>query len=125
MKKNLSDTPNVLIELENGILIATLKNSFVDIEIVKEMLHERINVSQGKKYPLLVKMKSLSKITGDARAFLGSSKGYEGVTIFAIQVESSVGKMIASMFLFLNPPLVPTKIFTDEAKAKEWLLQFK
>ncbi len=37
---------------------------------------------------------------------------------------SPISSMIGNFFIRISKPLVPTKIFTDEAKAKEWLKQF-
>jgi hypothetical protein len=124
MRKILVDNENVLAELDNGILIGIWKASFVDLLVAEKIVNERVRTLEGKKHPTLIKIKSLKTITKEARDFLGSPKGYEGVVAFAIQVDSPVKNMIASMFLFLNPPLVPTKIFKDEDKAKEWLKQY-
>jgi hypothetical protein len=124
MKEVLLDTENVIGELEDGILKFTWITSFIDLDIAEKSVSKRVNAMDGKSYPLLIKMKSINNITKEARDFLASPRGCEGVIVAAIQVSSPLENMIASMFLYLNPPLVPTKIFKDETKAKEWLSHY-
>ncbi|MFY9310751.1 MAG: hypothetical protein WAQ28_17020 [Bacteroidia bacterium] len=123
-KELLLDNEYALIEFENGILILTWKNAHINLAIAKQVVENRLSVSFGNKYPVLVMIKSIKDSTKEARDFLASEKGCEGIAATAIFVESILENMIATLFIYLNKPLVPTKIFKDEAKAKEWLLQF-
>lgn len=119
----LADNQDIKIELENGIIIATYKNSFIDLEIAKKMIHTRLKASAGKNYPVLVKIKSVRDCTKEARDFL-AEKGCEGVIAGAILADSIFENMIANLFIYLNKPLIPTKVFKDKTKAKQWLEQF-
>lgn len=123
-KKTLLDNEHAGIELENGIIIVTWKNSYINLTIAEQVVKDRLNVTNNQKYPVFIKIKSIKDSTKEARDFLASEKGCEGITASAIFVESIVENMIASFFVFLNKPRVPTKIFKDEAKAKEWLKQY-
>jgi hypothetical protein len=120
----LSENEHTKIELENGILIATWKSSFVDLDIAKEAVINRLLVTNGQKYPVLIKIKSVRSSTKEARDFLASEKGCAAVIAGAVYVDSILENMIATFFIFLNKPSVPLKIFKDETKAKEWLQQF-
>lgn len=122
--KLLLDNEYSKIELSNGILIATWKASFVNLDIAKQVVSRRLSVTSGQNYPILIKIKSIKDSTKEARDFLASEKGSDGIIAGAVIVDSVLGNMLATFFIFLNKPRIPTKIFKDEAKAKEWLEQF-
>lgn len=120
-KTILVDNEYGTIELEDGILIANWKISFIDIDTAQKAVKLRLKALGGANYPYLSKISSIKGTTKEARDFLASKKASEGVIVVAILVNSILENMIASLFLYLNKPIVPTKIFKDEAKAKEWL----
>ncbi|MES2140932.1 MAG: hypothetical protein V4511_14590 [Bacteroidota bacterium] len=129
MKQNkgkilLLDTEYSTFELENGILIGTWKKSFIDLNTAEKTINDRIIAAAGQKYPLLTKIKSIKESTKEARVFLASEKACEGLIAGAICVDSALENMIATIFIYMSKPVVPTKIFKNEAKAKEWLGQF-
>jgi hypothetical protein len=130
MKKNnnekilLLDNEYGKFELENGIMIGTWKKSFIDLTIAEKTVNSRILVAAGQNYPLLVKIKSIRESTKEARVFLASKKACEGAIAGAFCVDSALENMIATIFLYMSKPIIPTKIFKDEAKAKGWLAQF-
>ncbi len=119
--KILLDNEHVTVELENGILISIWKSSFVDLTIAKQVVKERLEVDPNKKYPALIKIKAIKESTKEARDFLASEEGCSGLSAGAICVNSILENVIATLFIYLNKPIIPTKVFSDEQKAKEWL----
>ena len=130
MKKNIKeksiliDDEYVKFELENGIMIGTWKKSFIDLTTAEKTVNRRLKAAAGQKYPLLVKIKSIRESTKEARVYLASEKACVGMLAGAICVDSALENMVATIFIYMSNPVVPTKIFTDETKAKEWLVQF-
>jgi len=129
MEKNnevtiLLDNEYCKVELSGSIIFGTWKDSFIDLDIAKKAVSKRLEVTEGKSYPVLINIKSVKDSTKEARDFLASEKGCEGITAGAILVDSILANMIAYLFIYLNKPQIPTKVFKDEAKAKEWLGQF-
>jgi hypothetical protein len=124
LKNIFLDNEYGVMELQEGIIIASWKASFIDIDIAQKVVNSRLKATDGNKYPILIKLDSVKGSTKEARDFLASSKGSEGLTAGALLVNSVLGNVIASLFLYLNRPLIPTKIFKDEAKAMEWLAEF-
>ncbi|MES2590781.1 MAG: hypothetical protein V4608_02765 [Bacteroidota bacterium] len=120
----LIDNEYCKLELENGIVIATWKVSFIDIDIAKKTVNSRLEIFHGRSFPALLRIKTIKDSTKEARDFLASKEGCKGFNAGAIIVETILENMIATLYIFLNKPLVPTKIFKDEAKAKEWLAAF-
>lgn len=124
MKITLLDNDIITFELDNGILIGTGKESFIDLNIVQKIVSDRLEVQKGEIYPLLINMKGVKNTTQEARSFLASEHGCKGVSAAAILVDSALGCMIGNFFILVNKPLVPTKLFTYEAEAKKWLTKY-
>ncbi len=122
--KLLLDNEFNRIELSNGIIIATWKSHFINLATAQKSVSSRLAVTGGQKYPVLIKIGSTKNSTKEARDFLASEKGCQGLVAAAIYVDSTLGNMLATFFIFLNKPRIPTKIFKDELKAIEWLEQF-
>ena len=111
-------------ELENGIMIVSWKKSFIDLATAKNTVNSRIAAAAGQKYTFLLKIKSIRDSTKEARVFLASEKACAGMIAGAIFVDSALEHMLANFFIYMSNPVIPTRIFKDEAKAKEWLMQF-
>lgn len=121
MRKLLVENENAKIEFDEKIVYAVWKQTNVCIERAKESVHTRVTATEGKVYPLLADTRAIKNISKEAREYLGSKSGSEGVSQAAILVKSSVGSVIANFFLQINKPLVPTKLFTSEEAAIKWL----
>ncbi|OFY83479.1 MAG: hypothetical protein A3F72_06010 [Bacteroidetes bacterium RIFCSPLOWO2_12_FULL_35_15] len=124
MKTLILDNDRITFELEDGILIGVGKCTFIDLDLSVKITNDRLEIQKGKIYPLLSNIKSLKNTTKEARDFMASEKGCEGVIAAAVLINSSVGSMIGNFFIFINKPLVPTKLFTNEEEAKKWLKSF-
>ncbi len=123
-KQNILETKYVKIWIEEGILYCTFaKDLDVDIEIAKSSVESRINFSKGISYPLLVDMKGIRSFTKEARDYAGK-EGAKLIKAGALVVDSALTKTLGNLFLLINKPNVPTKLFTDEKEAKEWLQHF-
>ncbi|MES2286254.1 MAG: hypothetical protein V4547_11240 [Bacteroidota bacterium] len=123
-KQNILETKYVKIWIADGILYCTFANDLdVDIEIAKSAVESRINFSKGISYPLLVDMKGIRSFTKEARDYAGK-EGARLIKAGALVVDSALTKTLGNLFLLINKPNVPTKLFTDEKEAKEWLQHF-
>ena|ERR1035437_918443 len=122
--KTLLDNEYHRLDLEDGIIIATWKNSFIDLDIAKKMVESRLEVLQGKQYPFLIKMKSFRECTKEAREFYASAQISKDYIAGAIHIESILESFIANFFIAVNKPKTNFKIFNSEAKAKKWLAQY-
>lgn len=92
------------------------------LEIAQHCVTQRISFSEGKSYPCLIDMRDLQSVTPEARAYMGV-EGAECITAGALIIGSPVTKMIANLFLMVNKPPVPTRMFTNESVAREWLIR--
>lgn len=124
MKKILLENKEVTIELEEGIINALWKSSFVDFDLAQLAVKHRLECTNYVSYPLLSNIILIKNITKEARDFLATEKGCEGIIAAAVLIGSPIGSMIGNFFIRVSKPLRPTKLFTDEAAAKKWLAQF-
>lgn len=124
MRELLFESEEIKFELENGVIIGTFKLEAVDLEIAQKVTNLRLEMQQGKSYPLLSNIRAIKNSTKQARDFMASKEGCEGVIAAAVLIDSPLGSMIGNFFISISRPFVTTKIFTDEIDAKKWLAQF-
>lgn len=126
MKKLLIGNHEVVFDfiIEEGCVVGTFQSDFIDLSIAQKITEYRLKLQKGKEYPLLSNIKTVKNTTKQARDFMASKEGCEGVVAAAILIDSPIGSMIINFFIRVSKPLRPTKIFTIEEEAKTWLAQF-
>lgn len=75
--------------------------------------------------PILAMGKSFSNLDSEAREFLSSDMVLKHCSALAIIAQSLGEKMAANFFIKFSKPLKPTKFFSNEQEALEWLKQFE
>lgn len=98
-------------------------NLFMTLDVAKACVEARIFFSAGESYPLLIDMTGIKSITTDARAYM-ASVGAIYVKAGALITRSAISRTIGNIFLKIDRPPVPVKLFTSEKKARMWLKQF-
>ena len=117
-------------EIVNGLLICTYKSDLeIDIEIAKEIVRKRLKLigDENKIYPTLIDGRGLKSIDKKSRDYFSSEEARKGIAAVALLAGSVFTKFIGNFFLKISydKPTFPTKLFTDETKALQWLEQFK
>lgn len=115
----------VKFELENEILIGTIKTEFVNLDVADRITKSRFPIQNGKDYLMVSNITFVKNSTKDARHLFASKEGCVGVIAAAIIINSSLSTMIGNFFLSVNKPIVPSKLFTNEEDAKKWLKQYQ
>jgi hypothetical protein len=110
---------------EDGILQAeTLPNTSMALADAVEAIKAQAIVARGTKRPLLVNLQSIKSIDRDARVYLGGAEAAKVVNSTALLINSPLGRVIGNFMIGLNKTLYPTRLFTTEAEAVEWLEEF-
>lgn len=78
----------------------------------------------GTKFPILIDARGIKSMSREARNFFTANGRNTNTCAFAIVIDSSVSKVVGNFFLGINKPVVPTKLFTDERSALEWLHEY-
>lgn len=76
-------------------------------------------------YPILVDMRKIRSISKEARDHFAMRDRKPSVVAIAMLVSSPLSRIIGNFFLGLNLPAVPTRMFTDRARAEQWILSGK
>lgn len=125
---SLIETEFAIIERFNGYLKCAYKNGVhIRLDVAEQCIQDRIDFSEGKSFPMLIDGRGISGIDKDARDLLSSEKGRVGVLAAAILTDSVFTTFMANFFLTVTlvRPKLPTKLFTNEEKAIEWLEGYK
>jgi hypothetical protein len=80
-------------------------------------------LTKQDKYLVLVDARVNLSVSREARAFAAQSKN-DGCTACAFLITSTANKLIGNFYINVNKPITPTKIFSTEEKAIEWLESF-
>lgn len=76
----------------------------------------------GRASPLLVDMRETGQL--DRAARLEFARRYDTVSAVALVVGTPLSRMIGNLFMSMNKPLTPTRLFDKEASAVGWLMRF-
>ncbi len=92
-----------------------------DVETITSLMERCIDISKGERFCMLVDAKRFIKATPEARAHAAKA-GYNRFIISrAIVTDSLPIKISANFFIRFNKPVVPTRVFTSEKVALDWL----
>lgn len=116
------------IEIIDGIVHGTFLVEKINLEIVKNVVRERIKICGGVARPILIDMTRVKTASKEARDFLGSEEGSELLLASALVVETPLSSFLANFFTRINiiKPLIPLRVFPsrDKSKAITWLREY-
>src|SRR5207237_180750 len=97
--------------VENEIInVVYVRNLKLDIEITKKLVSQRIEISEGKTYPLFTDMNEAEFIDVDSRIFL-ANEGVKDLNAVAVLVHSKLDYILSSVFLFAHKFPLPFDFF--------------
>ncbi len=111
------DDSGIVIAVGANHAIHTLEHAIENHKIIAEL-------AGGIRRPFLIDMTDVKAMSHAARDYYAGPEPPKAITAVAILTTSSIGKMVANLFLSLTKPVLPTKMFTDFEEAKNWLMQF-
>jgi hypothetical protein len=110
---------------EDGIVLVNVKaNQDIDVMHVKEVVGVLEENYENKKFPLLIITGEYTLPTPEARAYIATAESDPYACAEAYVVKSLSQKLVGNVYLSFNKPARPTRIFTSEDKAIDWLQQF-
>jgi hypothetical protein len=111
--------------MEDGIMHSTfLEDIHLDLDLCIALINFRHEFSKEEKQYWLYDLNNLQSISKDAKDY-AAKYGVDYLHAAAIIVHSHLQKFIINTFIIVKKPKVKTRIFTDKAKAKKWLLEIK
>lgn len=117
-------TPYMTLWNEQNILFCTYADNLaIDLDIATHCVNSRLRFSKGVSYPLLVSLKGVRSVNKEARDYLAED-GSRLITAGALLINSPLTKILGNIFLRINNPSSPARLFTDEAEAITWLKKY-
>lgn len=118
------ETPYMKLWKQESILFCSYSDKLnVDLKIAKHCVKSRLDFSEGASYPVLIRLQGVCSITKEARDYFGE-EGSKFIKAGALIIISPLTKILGNIFLNINQPKVPTRIFTNEKDAIEWLKKY-
>ena len=93
----------------------------IDINVVKKCVTDRKILTAGISYKMFADVKNLRYFTSEAKEYFASSEGSAGLEAIAFLVNTQIEKFIIRLFIEVNRPPIPCKIFSGKEEALEWL----
>ena len=121
MNKEITTSFHKASFLDEGIVKVICITSDETIEKARQLSDSIKRITGNKKCPLLVDIRNQRSISREARQFYSSKEFKDNVTAIALIVESAISKVMANFYLGLNKPPYPTRLFTNEDEAIDWL----
>jgi hypothetical protein len=108
---------------EDGILyVDVFPNAEVTLDTARKSSELRAQLAGSKARPMLIDMSKIKSMTREARNHY--SKAGRNVLALALVVKSPVSKVIGNLFLGLNKPSYPVRLYISKSEAIEWLKTF-
>lgn len=109
----------------DGIMYVDLhEEQEIGLAQAKAIFELSLDVGEGLPFPNLIRMNKLVLPTNEAREFMASADRASRAKAEAFVLSSLPQKIIGNFYLRFNKPPVPSKLFTVEADARQWLLHY-
>lgn len=99
-------------------------NDEIDIKHVIQVVDTLGKFGKGKKFPLLILVGEYTLPTPEARTYIATPESDPYASAEAYVIQSFTQKLVGNVYLSLNKPARPTRMFNSEEKAIEWLKAF-
>ena len=120
----MPETRTARIDLnEQGLLIVRINDgAFQSLADAKENLAVAVSETRGTRRPLLIDIRTAQPLDADARHHYSGQTLLERFSAMALLVEATpFGRMFGNVYLRIARPGIPTQLFSDDARAVEWL----
>ena len=108
---------NIIYGIINKNAEQTLNDAMYNTRMVKETL-------KGKISPVLIDIRLMKSISAEAREYYSGEDVAHVHNACAIVIGNPISRIIGNFFIGLNKPGMPTRLFTTEKKAFQWLRRF-
>ncbi|TND07852.1 MAG: hypothetical protein FD123_2842 [Bacteroidetes bacterium] len=109
------------LEKEGYLLSKVRSGAEIGLAEAKENSAIVSGLSAGDIYPILVDIRTIKSISKEARDHFAMRDREPGVSAIAMLVASPVSRIIGNFFLGLNRPAVPTRMFSSNEDALNWI----
>lgn len=98
----------------------------IDINIAKELVDNRLDYTQGRPVYTMIDFTNVKSVTKEGRDYMNSREGgLKGLLGGAFLSNNVVATLFVNLYLKVNSPVIPAKLFTKKAEAILWLNKIK
>ncbi|HUR19943.1 MAG TPA: hypothetical protein VMZ90_03990 [Vicinamibacterales bacterium] len=119
----MRQTPTAVVEL-NGDRIVTVRvraGAAQSVSDAEKNLSAALELRNGERRPILVDIRDAVPLEADVRRYY-SGQVLVGFTCLALLIKANpLGRMIGNIYLRIANTGIPTRLFTDESAALQWL----
>lgn len=118
----------IRFEVINGVLHTWYrKGATIDLDAAKVIVSERLKLLNGRVMPMVLYDEGIKEVKRDARIYLSSGDGVQGINASAFIVTNPFTKMVVQFFLALNAKNsgFPIRTFSNSEDALLWLETYK
>ena len=110
---------------DDGIVrIKHLPGAEMTLEDAKETMSAFLKITKGKICPIYCDTTQQKAMTREARNYYASEEAAKVASAVAIIVGTPVSRVLGNFYIGLSRPLIPSRIFTSEEEALDWLKGF-
>lgn len=107
---------------EDGVIVQRLRdNARQTLADAKENVEAYLTLCVSTKHPCLIDGRAALTAEPGVREYYARPEVAERTLAAALLVGSSAMRVIANLFLTVNKPIMPTRMFTVEHEALAWL----
>jgi hypothetical protein len=108
---------------EHGVVSVRINDGALQsLADADENLAAAVAETGGRRRPLLIDIRRARPLDADARHHYSGQTLVDAFLALALLVEASpFGRMFGNVYLRIAKPGVPTRLFSDETEAAEWL----
>ena len=109
--------------IENGYTYHVMKPEIkiYNLDTAKQFLSERLALTKGKTYPLVFNCRNIEIFSMEAQRFESTDEGLEGVSLLTGIVKTKIQKILGNLFILLQKPKVPLKMFDNKEDCIKWI----
>jgi hypothetical protein len=124
----MPETRTAVITLsEDGLVIVRIREDvYQTLEDAKTNVAVALVQTGGSRRPLLVDIRRAQPLEAEARHHYSGRRLASGFLAMALLVEDSpLGRMMGNIYLRGAGTGIPTRLFADESRAVQWLIQHR
>jgi hypothetical protein len=112
--------------IEDGILYHIYQPDLeITVPVAAHITLHRIEISEGKSWPLLTDARRLKSIDKKSRDYWSTGDGLRFLTAGAVIINGPVQSLLGNALIFLSKPTKPLKLFSNYDSALKWLEHYK
>ncbi|UKN01153.1 hypothetical protein K6119_15595 [Paracrocinitomix mangrovi] len=121
------ENENIRLEIRGDIVFGWYKGGMFDLDMAKDAVKKRKEFTNYQRVRMIASESGFKGFTREARQYLSSDEGQEGLIAGAIVTKSVFASHLANIFIKISfvKSNIPIRMFTNEEEAIKWLREQK